>query len=480
MEAAVHIVARDQNRQDAGTLLMKNELGLLGLTPAMQENLDKLGYGTMTAVQRLSIPPILAGQDVLAQAKTGSGKTAAFGIGVLENLDATRYRVQVLVLCPTRELAMQVTSELRRIARFKHNLKLLSLTGGLPLKNQELSLRHQAHVVIGTPGRVLKLLQRGSLQLDELGALVLDEADRMLDMGFAEQLENILQFVPSTRQTLCFSATFPPAVRRLTRTLLNTPVEIAVETQHEPAAIEQHFFAVAAAAKSETMIALLDRHRPPSTIVFCNTKDQCRAVTLQLSQAGYRALALHGDLEQKERTEILIQFANGSGPVLVATDVAARGIDIVDLGAVMNFDLPFVAETYVHRVGRTGRAGRSGLSLSLVLPNEEFRVQEIGTAMGQRFRTQTAAFPTAPPTAPPPPAMVTLSINGGRRQKIGAGDILGALTAGPGIDADDIGKIDRLDSLTFVAVKRQVASAALAVLQDAPIKGRRFLARRND
>jgi ATP-independent RNA helicase DbpA len=448
----------------------------LPISNAMLENLKALDYVTMTEIQQASIQPILDGKDVLAQAKTGSGKTAAFGIGLMEALDSSRTRVQALILCPTRELATQVEQELRRIARFRHNLRLVSLTGGISMSRQELSLKHQAHVVIGTPGRVLKMLQRGSLILDELTMVVLDEADRMLDMGFIEQINDIFRFVPKKRQTLCFSATFPDDVRQLSKSLQNCPKEITVETQLDTAVLVQEFFRVAEKDKARATIEILAEHEPESTIIFCNTKAQCRHLCAELNKAGLHCLAIHGDLEQKQRTEILIRFSNGSASILIATDIAGRGIDIDSLAAVINYNLPFEPEAYVHRVGRTGRAGSKGLAFSLMIPGEEFRIQEINETMATTFAAATLEFlhGSKHPNLEPP--MVTLSINGGRKKKISRGDILGALTSKDGIPGADVGKIDRMDHLTFVAIKRRSAQKALEVLQTAPIKGRRFLA----
>lgn len=434
----------------------------------------------MTPIQERSIPPILNGKDILAQAKTGSGKTAAFGIGLLHDLNVERFRVQAMVLCPTRELAEQVTGELRRIARFKHNIKLLKLTGGFPIYKQELSLKHQAHIIVGTPGRVLKLLQKGTLNLDHLKLVVLDEADRMLDMGFLVQINDILSFTPSMIQTLCFSATFPDEIKKLSKLILKDPVEITVETQHDETVIKQLFYKVPSRKKGSAVLALLCRHRPDSTIIFCNTKDACRCVMKELNASGLHSLAIHGDLEQKERDEVLIRFANGSTRVLVATDVAARGIDIDDLGAVINYDLPFEKETYVHRIGRTGRAGRDGLALSLMEPGEDFRVNEINDYCESDFEAEKPDFEYSVDNPNLEPEMITLSINGGRKSKICPGDVLGVLTSKDEVDGCDVGKIDRMDYLTFIAVKRKSAKRALYALETGMIKGRKLLARIHD
>ena len=446
----------------------------LNLSEAMLSNLGILKYETMTPIQELSIPPVLKGKDLLAQAKTGSGKTAAFGIGLLENLDISLYRIQALILCPTRELSEQVAGELRRIARFRPNIKVLNITGGMPMKKQEQSLQHQAHIVVGTPGRILKLLNRGSLVLDEIKTFILDEGDRMLDMGFMEEIRSIFEFLPAQRQTLCFSATFPNEIRELGKTILKNPVEITVEAFHNPDVIEQRFYEVLPKDKLGFVMGILSRFKPESLLIFCNTKDSCRRVGVQLNDFGLHALTLHGDLEQKERTEVLIRFANGSSRILVATDVAARGLDIDSLGAVINFDLPFETETYVHRIGRTGRAGKEGLAFSLVHPKEKFRLDFINDYLESDLSVEAPEPEFIRSDFEMQPEMVTLSVNGGRKNKISAGDLLGALTSKDGINGSDVGRIDRLDTVTFVAVKRSSQYLAVKVLENGLIKGRRF------
>lgn len=453
---------------------------LLPLSKGMLNNLNTLNYKTMTAIQEASIPQILKGADIFAQAKTGSGKTAAFGIGLMHSLDVKYYRVQALVLCPTRELAEQVTDELRRIARFQHNIKLLKVTGGMPLNRQEHSLKHQAHIVVGTPGRIAKLLSRGSLVLSDVKTVVLDEADRMLDMGFIDQINEILKYAPAKHQTLCFSATFSKEIKELGRSILNNPVEITVESQHSSQVIVQYFYKVPQQNKSKAMMSLLVKHTPESILIFCNTKDACRMVSSELNKAGFHCLALHGDLEQRERTEVLVRFSNGSSKVLVATDVAARGLDIDNLEMVVNYDMPFETETYVHRIGRTGRAGKEGLVLSLMKPNEDFRLDEINQFTNNSFTSEKIDLGGEIELPNLEPVMITLSINGGRKNKISPGDILGALTAPDGISGKDVGRIDRQDNLTFVAVKRNVSEHAFSLLEKGLIKGRRFKAMIND
>lgn len=452
----------------------------LSLSKAMLHNLKKLNYTSMTDVQEATISHILKKRDVLAQAKTGSGKTAAFGIGMLENINIKSYRIQGMVLCPTRELAAQVAGELRRIARFQHNLKILTLTGGTPMYHQELSLKHEAHLVVGTPGRVQKLLRRNKLILDHVSMIVLDEADKMLEMGFFDVITDIITYAPRKRQTLCFSATFPAGVRKLCQQTLINPIEVTVESHHDESVISQHFFEIPEKEKCKATIEILAKYQPDSTIVFCNTKDQCRRVRRELDKAGLHSIELHGDLEQKDRTVALVRFSNGSSKVLVATDVAARGLDIDDLSAVINFDMPFEPETYVHRIGRTGRAGREGLAFSLMQPGEDFRLEQINTHSSSSHKPEEFSYTDSTQNVSLEPDMVTLSINGGRRQKISAGDILGALTKSGGINGSHVGSIDRMDNLTFVAIKRVSAHKALKAFQSQTIKGRRFMAMLND
>ena len=446
----------------------------LKISKAMKDNLNSLNYLEMTQIQEASIPKILSGTDLMAQAKTGSGKTAAFGIGLLEHLKVEMFRVQSMVICPTRELAEQVTNELRRLARFKHNIKLLTLTGGIPMRKQEHSLSHQAHIVVGTPGRLCRLLQRDSLNLKDLNMLVLDEADRMLDMGFISEMEDIFDYLPNNVQTLCFSATFPKEIKEFCSTFLQNPQEVIVEKTHNPNIIKQHFVKVSGRDKIKKIVDILNHFKPESLIIFCNTKDNCRRVKAELGKNNITSLAIHGDLEQKDRTEALIRFSNGSSRILVATDVAARGLDISGLKCVINYDMPFETQTYIHRIGRTGRAGESGLVFSLLNQGEDFRLDEINDYLKSRYITEDMNFTSEAENPYPEPEMVTLSINGGRKNKISPGDILGALTSSDGLEGADIGKIDRLDFLTFVAVKKRVSVKGLKIIESRPIKGRMY------
>jgi ATP-independent RNA helicase DbpA len=453
-----------------------NDFAKLPLSPAMITNLDAMGYTTMTPVQAESIPHVLQGEDVLAQAKTGSGKTAAFGIGALHRLKTAQFDVQTLVLCPTRELSEQVSQEMRRLARFVDNIKILTLCGGAPMKPQILSLEHRAHIVVGTPGRIGDHLRRKTLDLRRLTTLVLDEADRMLDMGFEKEINEIASYVPKKRQTLLFSATFSQPIRELSRRFQHNAREVTVESQHAQSVISQRFFQVDWEEKLSATASILWTYKPESTLIFCNTKQQCRDLHEALTRQMFYALTINGDLDQKERTEMLTLFANGSTSVLIATDVAARGLDIKDLSAVINFDMPFEPEVYVHRIGRTGRAGKDGLAFSLLTAKETHRLDDINRFQSSKFRVESTRSLVKHGESPKPP-MMTISISGGRKAKIRPGDILGALTGEGGIEGRSVGKIDIFEHFAYVAVDRAVAHAALGALMSIRVKGKRFIAR---
>jgi len=450
----------------------------LHLAAPLLKNLASLGYAEMTPVQAHSLPPILAGKDVIARAKTGSGKTVAFGIGLLTRLEPSSFRVQALVLCPTRELADQVGKELRRLARCLENIKILSICGGVPFGPQLGSLEHGAHVVVGTPGRLLDHLRRGSLDLSGLQTLVLDEADRMLDMGFQEDIAALIAAAPSRRQTLLFSATYPDTIGAMSGAVQRAPVEVSVDELHDAGVIEQILLTVEGDQRTDAVARVLDHYRPESALVFCNTKIECQEVADALVQRGYGALAIHGDLEQRERDQVLVRFANRSAAVLVATDVAARGLDIKELPAVINYELSRNPEVHTHRIGRTGRAGEEGLAVSLVTPRESRLVEAIEEAQGSAIPRGSLAALTPQPGRPAAPPMVTLCIDGGRRNKLRPGDILGALTGEGGIAGSEVGKIDLFDTHSYVAIARQSVAMALACLGKNRIKGRFFRVRR--
>ncbi|MDQ5898916.1 MAG: ATP-dependent helicase DbpA, partial [Pseudomonadota bacterium] len=375
--------------------------------------------------------------------------------------------------CPTRELADQVAGEVRRLARAEDNSKVLTLCGGSPVQPQLVSLSHGAHIVVGTPGRVLDHLDRASLALDALATLVLDEADRMLDMGFADEIKQVLKHCPAQRQTLMFSATYPEGVQALAARFMRQPQTVTLKETHAPEQIRQLFIEVTETQRLHTVGLLLKHHRPVSTLAFCNTKQQCRDLVAVLQAQGIEALELHGDLDQRDRDQVLVRFANRSCSVLVATDVAARGLDIAQLEAVINVDISPEVEVHTHRVGRTGRAGESGLAVSLASMDEMGRVGNIEHAQGRTFEWLPLASLQAAEEAPPPlPPMVTLQILGGRKEKIRAGDVLGALTKDLGLDGAQIGKISINEFSTYVAVAREIAPQALRGLSAGKVKGR--------
>jgi ATP-independent RNA helicase DbpA len=451
------------------------DFSALPLNEATLANLAQLGYHQMTPIQAASLPPALAGKDLIAQAQTGSGKTAAFALGLLAGLNPRWFGVQALVLCPTRELADQVSAEIRRLARAQDNIKVVTLCGGVPLRGQRASLENGAHIVVGTPGRIMDHLERESLDLTGLKTLVLDEADRMLDMGFMDDIRTVVRQTPPARQTMLFSATYPDGIASLAKDFLREPVHIEIKAQAAQVTIEQRFYEITRPQKFEVVAKLLLHFRPVNTLAFCNTKQQCKDLVDYLQQQGIDAQALYGELEQRERDQVLAQFANRSCAVLVATDVASRGLDIDQLAAVINVDVTPDPQVHVHRVGRTGRAGAAGLALSLATLNDMGRVGAI--EVYQKMSSTWYGLDTLTPASNQPllAPMVTLQILGGRKEKIRAGDVLGALTnaeGGPAYTREQIGKIQVTEFCTFVAVARDIAQAACAKLNAGRIKGK--------
>jgi ATP-independent RNA helicase DbpA len=445
----------------------------LPLKPGTLENLQSLGYLAMTPIQAASLPVALAGKDLIAQAQTGSGKTAAFALTLLTNLNPRRFAVQALVLCPTRELADQVTVEIRRLARAEENIKVVTLCGGVALRGQRASLEHGAHIVVGTPGRVMDHLAREYLTLEALNTLVLDEADRMLDMGFVDDIQTVAKQCPKERQTLLFSATYPEGIEKLAQQFMTAPVRIEVVARQSGPQIEQRFYEVTRANRYETVALLLNHFRPISTLAFCNTKQQCKELVTLLQQQGFSAMALHGELEQRDRDQVLAQFSNRSCSVLVATDVASRGLDIAQLEAVINVAITPDAEVHVHRIGRTGRAGETGLALSLASMDEMGSVGKIEQYLKQESTWYPRDELTPTGSGPLLPPMVTLQLLGGRKEKIRPGDVLGALTgAEGGYTREQIGKINVTEFTTFVAVQRDIAKEAMRRLNAGKVKGK--------
>jgi ATP-dependent RNA helicase DbpA len=451
---------------------------ILPLPAAQLDNLDSLGYRRMTAIQAASLPLALSGKDLIGQAMTGSGKTAAFALPLLARLNPRDFGTQALVLCPTRELAGQVASEIRRLARYQQNIKVVTLCGGQAIGPQIGSLEHGAHVVVGTPGRIKDHLRKQTLDLSRVNCLVLDEADRMLEMGFMEDMETIIGQTPAGRQTLLFSATFPTDIQAMSARFQQAPKRISVESLVQDEQIDQQFFICQPEGRMAGLVKLLSHYGPEAAVVFCNTRQVVREVTAFLQQQGIAAAELHGDMEQRDRDRVLVQFRQQSCRVLVATDVAARGLDIEDLPAVVNFELPRSAEVYVHRIGRTGRGGKTGLALSLFADNERYRLDSIEKFQQRDLSFEAIQALTGHANGMQPPAYVTLAVAGGRKDKVRPGDILGALTGEAGIAASAVGKIDVTDQATYVAIASDTADRALGQLINGRIKGRKFKVRK--
>ncbi len=473
------------------TLNKENTKGfdVLGLSSAVLDNLTQLGLTQMTPIQELSLPLALKGQDLIAQASTGSGKTVAFGLPLVNKLEPLRLNVQALVLCPTRELADQVTLEIRRLARSTENIKIITLCGGVALRAQTQSLLHGAHVVVGTPGRILDHIERESLHLGAVQTLVLDEADRMLDMGFFDDIAKVIKKCAVKRHTMLFSATYPEGIDRLAAQFMTHPSTVKVQSQHDLSTLEQVYIEVDDSERFAVVEKILLHYKPESTLAFCNTKQQCRQLLNYLRVQGFSAAALYGELEQRERDQVMIQFANRSCNVLVATDVAARGLDVADLSAVINVDVSPDPQVHIHRIGRTARAGAKGLALTLASLDEMGfvgRIEEIQERESKWLKVEDLINKDSPSSPislssvsspgakgrPNSAPMVTLQIVGGRKEKIRAGDVLGALTGEAGFNKDQVGKINVNEFSTYVAVNAEIGKEAVKRLSEGKIKGR--------
>lgn len=447
----------------------------LSLPEPLARACESLGFSTPTAIQWQAIPAGLAGRDLLAQARTGSGKTLAFGLPLLAKTEPAALRTQALVLCPTRELADQVAKDLRAAARFLPNLKIITLCGGIPLRPQLASLEVPPDVIVGTPGRILELIAEKALSLEHINSFVLDEADRMLDMGFVADIQTVAKRLPKTAQCLMFSATFSEDIRTIAATLLRDPLEISAALDDAPK-IDEWVHVVEVDQRHWAVMQILTDRAPEAALVFCNTRKETAALTTALQREGFAADALHGDLEQREREEVLARFANGSLRVLVATDVAARGIDIAGLPMVLSAEIASDADQHVHRIGRTGRAGETGLAVAVVTPSEGHWRRSIEAARGSAFQERSLRL-SQQRAKPAPAAFRTLQIDAGRQDKLRPGDVMGALTGAAGLAADAVGKISLYPTRCYVAVARAHADAALARLREKGIKGRKLRVR---
>jgi ATP-independent RNA helicase DbpA len=448
----------------------------LNLPAAQLANLESLGYKKMTLIQAEAMPIAMDGSDLIAQAKTGSGKTAAFAIPLIHRLDMGDAGIQALILCPTRELSIQVTDEIRKLARYLGNVKVVTLYGGQIMALQKTALKTGAHILVGTPGRVKDHLARETLSLGSIRTLVLDEADRMLEMGFFNDITEIIGATHGSRQTLFFSATFPENIRDLSARFQRNPAHVSIEAAPGPSDIDQKFVRCDKDGKLEGVTSLLSHLQPASAIIFCNTKAATKEVHQYLLDEGFSAAALHGDMEQRDREQVLMRFRHLSCRVLVATDVAARGLDIEDLSMVINFEVPHDPETYVHRIGRTGRAGKSGSAFTLTGPTEQHRMQVILDSLGTGIPSVPLDSVAGKKYGVLSAEWVTLGISAGRKNKLRAGDILGALTGAgdTGLDGKSVGKIDVMDHETFVSVTRKSVKRAFAQLSENKIKGQKF------
>ncbi len=424
----------------------------------------------MTPIQERAIPLLLEGKDIIAKAKTGSGKSASFGIPLIEKIETSSYNPQALILCPTRELADQVAKELRRVARYKTNLKILILCGGTPMRPQIASLSRGAHILVGTPGRIQDHLSRETIVLKEIESIVLDEADRMLDMGFYDEIKKIISNLPRKRQGMLFSATYPDNIQKLSKEILNSPIMIEIDTTHQDSTIEELAYLIDPKSKMEALLKILKYHKPSTTLIFCNTKARTIEVSSYLHSKNFSSIDLQGDLDQRERNEALLQFANSSVRILVATDVASRGIDVKDISLIINYDLPHSSEIYTHRIGRTARAGSSGSAISLYSQREREKLKEVAgdidtkdiesLSIERKFTMESSHN--------------TLCLDGGKKHKIRAGDILGALSKEVGIPTEHIGKIDIFEFQSYIAIDKKSIRRAFEGIKKGKIKGKRL------
>jgi len=440
----------------------------LNLPSNLLNNLNSLGYIEMTPIQKASLPAILEQKDIIAKAKTGSGKTLAFSLPLVHHIKAKQQHPQALIITPTRELAEQIATEIKRIARYKPDVKVVTLYGGTSLTRQVESLQKGADIIVGTPGRLLDHFSRESFELGEIKTLILDEADRMLDMGFAEDILKLVSNLPKKRQTLLFSATYPDDISKLSEKVLTDAIRVELEEQEQTLKIQEYAFYVE--NKEKALISTLQSFQPNLAIIFCNTKVKTTEVSDMLSEKGFDVATLNGDLEQYQRQEMMLQFANGSLPVLVATDLASRGLDIESVELIINYDFPHKKEEYTHRIGRTGRADKEGIAVSLCNDHEKRKIEEIRPTLQlediKELKVNRNFYMQG--------AVGTLCIDGGKKKKLRAGDILGTLCKDIGLDVKDIGKINVLDTHSYVAIDKNVIKKAFNGLKNGKIKKRKF------
>jgi len=438
----------------------------LSLPTDLIENLTSLGYTTPTPIQAQTIPLLRENRDLIAQAKTGSGKTLAFLVPLILKLDEEEHFPQALIIAPTRELCEQIAGEANKLARYKKDVKIITLYGGTSLTKQVASLEKGADILIGTPGRLLDHFSRETIHLGQIKTLILDEADRMLDMGFADDILKLVSNLPKQRQSILFSATYPENIDKLTKVILNNPTEVKIASKEKEVAIEEFVFEVD--NKDKALLTTLKHFQPTLALVFCNTKVKTAEVSEMLHEKGFDVATLNGDLEQYERQEMLLQFANGSLPVLVATDLAARGLDIEGIDLVINYDTPMKTEEYTHRIGRTGRADKSGLAVTLC---DEYGLRKL-SEIKPELKAESISMLTPNKNFTMQGEVATLCIDGGKKKKVRAGDILGTLCKDIGIDNKDIGKINVYQRNAYVAIKKSVIEKAFKGLKNGKIKGK--------
>ncbi|EOC99252.1 DEAD/DEAH box helicase [Caldisalinibacter kiritimatiensis] len=510
----------------------------LQISSKLKRAIKDMGFEEATPIQTKSIPQILEGKDIVGQAQTGTGKTASFGIPILEMIDANNKNIQALVLCPTRELAIQVAEEIKRLAKYMKKIKILPIYGGQPINRQIHALKRGVQIVIGTPGRVMDHMRRKTLKMTNLRLAVLDEADEMLNMGFREDIETILKATPKDRQTILFSATMPKAILQIAKTYQNKPEFIKVVHKNLTVpSIEQYYFEMKQRNKFEVLTRLIDIHNPKLSLVFCNTKKQVDELVLRLQGRGYFADGLHGDMKQRQRDRVMNSFRMGNTEILVATDVAARGIDVDDIEIVFNYDVPQDEEYYVHRIGRTGRAGRTGKAFTFVVGKEIYKLKNIQKYTKTKIKRERipsireveeskasiildkiihiienenlsneisnieklldddyTAIDIAAALLKMTMGkgqeksednklqlddnkvesdMVRLFINVGKKKKIRPGDVVGAISDNAEIPGNLIGSIDIHDKYTFVEVPKEYGKQVLNSMKNNTIKGQK-------
>ncbi len=423
----------------------------------------------MTKVQEKSLPYSLQGKDIIVQAKTGSGKTIAFSIPLINKLNVKKFTIQTLVLCPTRELANQVSIQIKKLCRHIHNVKILTLCGGVPYKPQVASLRHKAHIVVGTPGRVLKHISENNIELENINSFVLDEADKMLDMGFYDDIMQIIESLPKKRQTMLFSATYDKNIEELASSILNKSIFIQDEELHTNDVINQKFYEVKQEEKIKFLPKLISLVKAKSVLIFCNLKVNCEKIADEIFEIGYESVILNSDLEQKLRDETIVLFSNKSYPIMIATDVASRGLDIHNIDLVINYDVAKDEKVHTHRIGRTARAGSNGVAITLYTKDEIEKVLEIKEKFPDIVFEKTIQEESSYKLKN---LYRTLYINGGKKHKLRAGDIVGTLIATVGLSKDDIGNIDIFPFYSYVAIKKEYEKIALKKLNQNKIKGK--------